>query len=304
MTTELEIGDWRVAPRLLTLERIAPAGDQDAVETRRVSPKAMAILVALATRPGQVLSKDELIGEVWEQAFVSDESLAAALYELRRALDDDAQLPRYVETIRRSGYRLIAPVRPAATATPTAASEAAPTAETPRQPTRWLVGVLGLAALASSWSLLARPRLPSAPPAPPASVAVLPVATLSLTGADPLANALTEMLTADLAQVCAAPVTPGIAVRSRTTPWGLREAVEVLGVEAVVEASVLRSGSQVWISVQLVDTRNGTLLWSNTYDRALTDELVVLREIALDVATHVDARLRGVARGDSSASPR
>jgi DNA-binding winged helix-turn-helix (wHTH) protein/TolB-like protein len=303
VTTELEIGDWRVAPRLLTLERSAPAthaGEPPAVETRRVSPKAMAILLALAARPGQVLSKDELIGEVWEQAFVSDESLAAALYELRRALDDDAQQPRYVETIRRSGYRLIAPVRNRASAAPS------PNAPEPRRPTPWLVAALGLVALATGWSLLARPRQPSPLPGPPASVAVLPVTALSLAGTDPLANALTEMLTADLAQVCTAPVTPGIAVRSRTTPWGLREAVEVLGVEAVVEASVLRSGSQVWISVQLVDTRDGTLLWSNTYDRALADELVVLREIALDVATHVDARLRGVsgaAPGHSAGPP-
>jgi tetratricopeptide (TPR) repeat protein len=70
----------------------------------------MDLLVALWSRRGQTVSKEELICEVWEGRFVSDEVLTVAIFELRKALRDSARQPRYVETIPRRGYRWIPPV--------------------------------------------------------------------------------------------------------------------------------------------------------------------------------------------------
>lgn len=77
----------------------------------RVRPKVMAVLVALAERPGAVWLKSELLDRVWPDVVVSEASLSVVMGELRQALGDDPARPTFVETIPRRGYRLIAPVR-------------------------------------------------------------------------------------------------------------------------------------------------------------------------------------------------
>jgi DNA-binding winged helix-turn-helix (wHTH) protein len=75
---------------------------------RKIERRAMEALIALAERAGQVVMKDELIAAVWGRIAVSDHSVAMAISQLRRALGDDARAPRYIETITKRGYRLIA----------------------------------------------------------------------------------------------------------------------------------------------------------------------------------------------------
>jgi DNA-binding winged helix-turn-helix (wHTH) protein len=70
----------------------------------------MDLLVCLASRPGQVFRKDELLAEVWEGRWVADSGLSRCIAELRAAIGDDAQQPRVIQTIIKRGYRLIAPV--------------------------------------------------------------------------------------------------------------------------------------------------------------------------------------------------
>lgn len=96
------IGDWRVQPQLNTLT--------DATREVQIEPKAMALLVYLAGHAGEVVSKEQLLGDVWEGAFVTDEVLTYAVWELRKALGDDAKKPRFIQTIPKKGYRLIVPV--------------------------------------------------------------------------------------------------------------------------------------------------------------------------------------------------
>ena len=83
----------------------------------RLTPRAAAVLALLVERAQQVVTKQELLDRVWEGSSVGDEALTSCIQELRRALDDDAREPRYIETRHRRGYRLIVPV---ATATPAA----------------------------------------------------------------------------------------------------------------------------------------------------------------------------------------
>ena len=96
------VGAWRVDPGAHALRR----GETEI----RVEPKVMALLVALAARAGQTVSRDDLMAEVWPDVIVSEDSLSRAVSKLRTALDDDAQEPRYIETIPKAGYRLLAPV--------------------------------------------------------------------------------------------------------------------------------------------------------------------------------------------------
>jgi DNA-binding winged helix-turn-helix (wHTH) protein/Flp pilus assembly protein TadD len=102
------LGRWHVQPAGGVLRRLWPA-----VTRRRVEPKVMQVLLELATRPRQFVSKDELFSAVWGRRPSSDDCLTRAVHALRQALDDDPRQPRYIETRNNVGYRLIAPVRPA-----------------------------------------------------------------------------------------------------------------------------------------------------------------------------------------------
>ncbi len=98
------LGEWLVQPSLCRISR-----DEKVVHLR---PKVMDVLVCLAGRAGKVISKQALIDAVWAKEFISDTALSRAVFELRQALGDDDAQPRYVETIAKRGYRLVASVEP------------------------------------------------------------------------------------------------------------------------------------------------------------------------------------------------
>jgi DNA-binding winged helix-turn-helix (wHTH) protein/tetratricopeptide (TPR) repeat protein len=102
------LGRWRVQPQGGELRQPWPMAAR-----RRVEPKVMQVLMELAARPRDFLSKDELFAAIWGRRPSSDDRLTRAVHALRQALDDDPQRPRYIETRNNVGYRLIAPVRPA-----------------------------------------------------------------------------------------------------------------------------------------------------------------------------------------------
>jgi len=116
-STEFELAGWRVQPSRNRLCR----GEVSV----RLEPKMMDVLVTLAKRPGQVLSKDEIADAVWPNLFVTESVITRAIAGLRRALEDDARTPRFIETIAKRGYRLVAIPTPLAAAG-TVAMEPAP----------------------------------------------------------------------------------------------------------------------------------------------------------------------------------
>ena len=93
------IGTWLAEPYLNTVSRNG--------STRRLEPKVMAVLVCLAQAQNAVVSKQQLMEEVWKNTFVTDDVLTRSISELRRALDDDPKAARVIETIPRKGYRLL-----------------------------------------------------------------------------------------------------------------------------------------------------------------------------------------------------
>jgi len=101
---DFRLGDWLVQPSLCQLvhgEKVV-----------RLRPKLMDVLVYLAWRPGQVISKEKIIDAVWARKFIAEGTLAQAVFELRTALGDYRKGSRFIETIPKRGYRLVAPVWP------------------------------------------------------------------------------------------------------------------------------------------------------------------------------------------------
>jgi len=94
-------------------------------EIVHVPPRSAALLGCLVARPGRLVTKQEIIDEVWSGRIVMDHSLVEALATLRVILEDEARAPRYVETVARRGYRFIAEVAPAAGAPAETASQSA-----------------------------------------------------------------------------------------------------------------------------------------------------------------------------------
>jgi DNA-binding winged helix-turn-helix (wHTH) protein/Tfp pilus assembly protein PilF len=98
------VGEWTVTPSRNLLARGA--------DEVRLEPRVMDVLVHLAARADGPVSKDELMATVWKDRYVTDDVLTVAIYALRKALGDEARKPRYIETVSRRGYRLIAPLQP------------------------------------------------------------------------------------------------------------------------------------------------------------------------------------------------
>jgi pimeloyl-ACP methyl ester carboxylesterase/DNA-binding winged helix-turn-helix (wHTH) protein/class 3 adenylate cyclase len=120
----LSFGHFQIDPGSGDLQ--APSGPV------RLTPKALAVLQYLAARPGKLVTKRELLESLWPDVFVADGALKVCIREIRRALDDDARTPRFIETAHRRGYRFIAPVAEVAI---TSAPPPAVTAPEPEMPT-------------------------------------------------------------------------------------------------------------------------------------------------------------------------
>jgi Tol biopolymer transport system component/DNA-binding winged helix-turn-helix (wHTH) protein len=110
MSGDFQIGEWCVQPAVNRLNR----GDH----VIRLEPKVMLVLVCLAEHAGEVVTREQLIASAWPDVFVTDDVLHRAIRELRRVFGDSTSSPRYIETIRKRGYRLIPPASSASKGVP------------------------------------------------------------------------------------------------------------------------------------------------------------------------------------------
>ena len=118
---DFRLGPWIIRP--LQGEMDGPDG------TRRVGPKVMDVLVALARSPGQVVQRETLITEVWGGRAMSDEPLFGCIAELRKKLGDSSHNPTYIQTVPKRGYRLIAPIEALASPSQTLTSSSSLTTD-------------------------------------------------------------------------------------------------------------------------------------------------------------------------------
>jgi DNA-binding winged helix-turn-helix (wHTH) protein len=122
------------------------SSEQGAVD---LSPRLVEILAYLASRPGHTVTKEDLLDQFWPDVHVTENTLTRAIADIRRAIGDSAETPRYIQTLARRGYRFVAEVSDTQAAGPDAAiadSRAAPT-----DPFRdWVDGRLALESLEES----------------------------------------------------------------------------------------------------------------------------------------------------------
>jgi TolB-like protein/DNA-binding winged helix-turn-helix (wHTH) protein/Tfp pilus assembly protein PilF len=277
----LLVGEWQIDP---AADEIRRGG-----ESRKLEPRTMALLVYLAHRPGQVVPAEELLDNVWKGVIVTGSSVYQTIALLRAALGDDADNPRYVVTVPRKGYRLIAKVeRGARAAGLQAQTESLAPPASPRR--RWwrpvliaAIVLLGLAYLLTPESL--RQRLLGVTPAQ-RSIAVLPFQNI---GADPNEDYLSDGLTEDLLQSLGR--LPGVDVTARSSAFvfrkrdqDVRDIARKLGVRYVLDGSVRRERDRLRVNAQLIDATTGFALWSESYDRPFADVLRVQEDISRSVA--------------------
>src|ERR1700746_3090153 len=238
----------------------------------RLSGQPFQILAALVDRPGEVVTREELNSKLWPtDTFVDfDHGLNNAVARIREVLDDSPETPRYVETIPRRGYRFIAPVshgHPAAVApasqvapsravtSPSAvAPSVRPASGVARSTRRWvLLGTLAALAIVALASYLYR-RSNLGSQGPIRSIAVLPCQNLS---GDPkqdyVAEGVTEDLIGRLSDIHELRVTSRTSVmRFKNTQLSVPDIAKALGVDAIVEGSVIREGNRIRVHAQLI----------------------------------------------------
>jgi TolB-like protein/DNA-binding winged helix-turn-helix (wHTH) protein/Tfp pilus assembly protein PilF len=279
----------------------------------RVQQQPMKLLEILLERPGEVITREELRGRVWaDESFGDfDQAVNIAIAKLRSALGDSAENPRYIETLPKRGYRFIADVSvvdaDAQTKKPESAAPDLPGTE-PRHelqtagltvapkhrlwPTRRITVVLALVLslpILAVWLFRSRGR----PPAGIHSLAVLPLDNLSGDASqDYFADGMTDELITDLAQISALRVisrTSVMVYKGARRP--LPEIARELNVDAVVEGTVLRSGEQVRITAQLIQTPADRHLWAESYEGDLHDTLALQKKVARAIAEHIRIEL-------------
>jgi TolB-like protein/DNA-binding winged helix-turn-helix (wHTH) protein/tetratricopeptide (TPR) repeat protein len=262
------------------------------------------ILRLLLERPGDIITREELRDALWDDAtFVEyDVGVNAAIRRLRRALGDSAEVPRFVETLPGRGYRFLVPVD--VVNVPVADAQAVEPSEPIRPRAAWgWMAALTVAVLVLTGVVYWRvgSSVGRGPTVPIRSVAVLPLQNLSSSEeggyfAAGLADALlTELGRIHELKVISRTSTLRYAGTRQTIPEIARE----LGVDAVVEGSVLRTPERVRVTVQLIDGRTDHHLWANSYERpihdliALQQDLVgaIVREMGVAVTPEVAARL-------------
>ncbi len=280
--------DFRLGQRIVRPQRnCIEHGD----ETVHVRPKTMAVLVRLAQADGQVVTRDELFDSVWPRGQVSDDTLTQCIVEIRKAFGDDAREPRVLETVPKTGFRLLLRAE-VVDGRPNQGTDAK---ESNSRLSLRLLGAAAVLLLLSAWYGYKEwgPAEGKSEP-PPKSIAVLPFADMSPNQDHGwYADSLSEELITRLAQV------DGLQVAGRTSSFyfkgrneDLRSIAEALDVSYLMEGSVLRTGDTLRVTAQLIDAKSGYHAWSEMYDREASDIFAVNREIVQAVAGALSIKLR------------
>src|SRR5437762_1582981 len=261
----LRVGDWIVEPDLNQLS--APG------KAVKVEPKAMAVLLHLANRPRQVVSRETLLSDVWPGVVVGDDSLTQVIIKLRKALGDDSDRPTYIQTVTKRGYRLVAPVLP-------------PDA-TPSIP-RWrawtmVLGVLAAGLLVAGgiwWNSGERTKPMSRnADAVATELPTLAVAPFQALGEDGQESLLARGLTADLLTDLSK--SSGLSVIGFSPMDGRTggEASNQAEARYLVSGTVQRVEGRLRLQVYLAERDTGKQLWSERFDRPSTDLFAIQDEL-------------------------
>jgi TolB-like protein/DNA-binding winged helix-turn-helix (wHTH) protein/tetratricopeptide (TPR) repeat protein len=275
------------------------------------------VLALLLEHAGDVVTREELRQRLWPaDTFVDfDTGLNSAVKKLRDVLADSADEPRYIETIPRRGYRFIAPLvdpNPATALSSVPEPGLHPAHETASSlpagsvvasaesffftRSRLLFRAAALLLLLVAGFLVYR-NIGAGGKKQTAikSLAVLPLKNLSGDASqDYLADGMTEALIGRLAGIHDLRVISRTSVmRYKDTKEALPEIAKTLGVDAIVEGSVIRDGNRIRVHAQLIRAATDEHFWSEAYDRELSDVLTLQSDVAHSIAQKVEVTITG-----------
>jgi len=209
-------------------------------------------------RPNDIVTRDEIVKDLWHGEYIDDPEarVNGLVRKIRIALDDSIVDPRFLETLPKRGYRFVGRVEPLPAQAPV-------------------------------------PQPPAVPAGRIRSIAVLPFNNLCGDASQEyFVYGMTDLLTSRLAQIQGLRVPSFLsATISKNTGKAEPEIARELGVDAVVEGSVLRSQKFIRITAQLIDGPTDTHLWAKTYERTLEDAWALQSEVALDIAAEIQIHL-------------
>jgi TolB-like protein/DNA-binding winged helix-turn-helix (wHTH) protein len=311
---DFRLGSWLVQPSLNTVLQNG--------KTFHIEPKVMEVLVCLARHAGETLSKQTLLQTVWPDSFVTDDVLTRSISELRRVFDDDAKEPRFIQTISKRGYRLVARVQKGSGTAVSTIQEPGDTKPAPLKShargKNWVGvmavtgGVAVLAGIVAGFNIggLRESLLSRTTSTKIRSLAVLPLTNLSNDSAQEyFADGLTDALITDLSQISA------LRVISRTTVMGYKKTdkpapqiAKELHVDCIVEGTVQRSGNRVRITAQLIYGPKDQHLWADSYEQdmqgAFAIQSMVARAIADEIRIKMTPREAGRLKNLRSVNPK
>ena len=238
--------------------------DRSKVELRRhgepvpVEPQVFALLLLLAENRERLVSRDELIEKVWDGRVVSDSAVASRVKSARQAVGDDGQTQRFIKTIHRQGFRFVAEVKAAQDAEPVGPA-AVPPAEQSARP----------------------------------SIAVLPFRLVGDAGPyAAIAEALPHDLITELSRLRWLFVTArGSSFRLRASDADMSEIGRLLGVRYCLSGTVEIAGARLEVMVELVDTRDGGVVWADRFAVSIDDVHRVREEICSRVLSALEIRI-------------
>tara|TARA_R110002096_G_scaffold426421_1_gene636212 strand:- start:102404 stop:104371 length:1968 start_codon:yes stop_codon:yes gene_type:complete len=271
-----------------------------------VEPQIFDFLYFIIKHVGRVVTRDEIIDEVWQGRVVSDTTISSCVKSARKILGDDGDLQKYIKTTRGRGFQFVGDIKEdqKSQAVGNDKYQGKVSSQISRQTAAYLtiavlVFVIGLL-LYNQYQLSnntdeAREMQVAAVGDAPFSIAVMPFVDLSANGdqeyfGDGVSEEVLNVLTA----------VGELDVTSRTTAFSLKgqnlsvpEIAELLGVNYIVEGSVRSSGNRIRITAQLIDTRSDSHLWSENYDRELNDIFAIQDDISKQIADALKVELIG-----------
>jgi len=277
----------------------------------RLSGQPFQILALLLEQPGELITREELRARLWpDEVFVDfDHSLNAAVNKLREALSDSTSDARFIETLPKRGYRFIAPVvgseekngADVLTAEKERRADIQPAERAHRPRTRlaarWLIAGLaaGFALIAVTYVMFRGHATGASPPSGKAILAVLPFDNLSH---DPdqefFSDGLTEEMITQLSKLNPerlSVIARGSVQKYKGSGIAVSEVGKELHADYMVQGSTRRAADHVRISVQLIQVRDQTDLWAESYDGEVKDILALQASVARTIANQIHITL-------------
>jgi TolB-like protein/DNA-binding winged helix-turn-helix (wHTH) protein len=265
----------------------------------------MELLILLAEKDGNVVSRQEIIERLWgKDVFVDTEhGINTAIRKIRLALKDDPERPRFVQTVTGKGYRFVAgrngkaaslePEQKVKISQPREGfSAAVPAKEHPWRSMAIVVTavcVIAVAVVAFNVAGIRDRIFPANPRTQIRSIAVLPLSNLS---GDPAQDYFADGMTDEL--ITALAKNRSLRVVSRTSAMQykgvrrpLRDIARELGVDGILEGSLERSGNRVHMTVQLIHAPSDTHIWAESYDRDTSEVFSLPSELSRTIAKEV-----------------